>query len=279
GIIHTHASNHVINHVGLTSIHHLQSLVDAPLDHIVETLLLVDELTDAQALRQALWTQSNDPNTCNQLQHGIQEHLMHFAEELLRLCPANTLTFDWLTKQQKELRRFRKATQGLGYDSHDNYPKILKDAEGIGLEHIHAVHLAAMPELAQSASAIHLANDKKLPLSRCLKALQACLHLLPFVALETPLRSQYWGDAEAHELRREWLHRLTILKARAASQLLDKKSPSLLAAGKKRWGQHKHWNALQALMHPNKEKDVTKGDKRMQLMLSLTHLEAVIDES
>ncbi len=284
GIIHTQASNHIINHIGLASVHHLQSLLDQSVSNIVQALLLAEALLDADQLRENIWATVEDKQAVCHIQRNIQEYVMHFAEELLRLCPVHELDLAWIKRQRYGLRRFRNslAAQGIGGIENSRYLELLKSASQAGLSPTDAAHLAAMPELAQMATAVHISAAEKMPLSQCLKATQACMHLLPFPVLESSLRSPLWAEREAHALRREWLHRLTLLKQRATQQLLQHKSRSLMEAGTRLWGQHKHWQHLQKTIRAgwsHETADVMDEAERLRLILALTHLESVIDES
>lgn len=284
GIIHTQATNHVINHIGLVSVHHLQSLLDQSVSQIVQALLMAETLMDAGSLRESIWATVKDKSIVARIQRNMQEQIMHFAEELLRLCQVNQLDMDWIQKQQRGLRRFRHSlgAQGIGGIESSRYLELLKSASRAGLSSADAAHLAAMPELTQMAIAVHISASEKIALSQCLKATQACMHLLPFPALETALRSPMWADEEAHALRREWLHRLTLLKQHATHQLLQHKPRSFLEAGTRIWGQHKHWQHLQETIHMgwSHESDELMAEQgKLSLILTLTHLESVIDES
>ncbi|MCF7822140.1 MAG: NAD-glutamate dehydrogenase [Mariprofundaceae bacterium] len=283
-IVHTQASNHIINHIGLTSIHHLQSLLDQPIGDIIQALMLSECLLDAVELRRNIWSTMHDKMLAVQTQRELQEQIMHFAEEILRLCPVHELDKAWIKQQQRGLRSFRKSLgiQGVGGVENSRYLDILKSTSQAGLSSADAAHLASMPELTQMASAVHISATEKTPLTRCLKATQAAMHLLPFSALESSLRTPFWADKDAHALRREWLHRLTLLKQKATSQLLQSPSRSLLETGKELWSRHRDWNELQQALHggwitdPGESTDETE---HLRLILALTHLESIIDES
>ncbi|MES0372195.1 MAG: NAD-glutamate dehydrogenase domain-containing protein, partial [Mariprofundaceae bacterium] len=284
GIIHTQATNHIINHVGLVSVHHLQSLLDQSVSQIVQALLLAETVLDADSLRENIWETVKDKSIVARIQRNMQEQIMHFAEEILRLCQVLDLDMAWIQNQQRGLRRFRHSlgSQGIGGIENQRYLELLKAASKAGLSSDDSTHLAAMPELTQMAIAVHISSSEEKTLTQCLKATQACLHLLPFTALEAALRSPLWADEEAHALRREWLHRLTLLKQRATKQLLKHKPSSFLEAGTRLWGQHKHWHDLQETIQMGwlKESDELMAEQgKLRLILALTHLESVIDES
>jgi len=283
-IIHTQASNHIVNQLGLTAVHNLQSLLDHSVSSIVHALLLAERMLDASLLHENIWTTIADKNIAAGIQRSIQEYVSHFAEELLRLCEVHNLDMAWLTRQQNGLRRFRKSlgAQGIGGSENSRYLELLKSAAQAGLSAEDAAHLAAMPEMTQMATALHISSNQSLPLGKCLKAVQACLHLLPFQKLESALRTPAWADSEAHPLRREWLHRLTLLKHRAVAQLLTLSSRSLLDGGRTLWGGHKHWEDLQLVVHGEAVEaagQAPDNSSRLRLILALTHLESVIDES
>ena len=283
-IVHTQASNHIINHIGLASIHHLQSLLDQPVSDIIQALMLSECLLDAVELRQNIWSTMHDKTLIIHTQWELQEQITHFAEEMLRLCPVHELDKTWIKQQQHGLRTFRKSLsiQGVGGVENSRYLEILKLTSQAGLSSADAAHLASMPELTQMATAVHISATEKVPLTRCLKATQSAMHLLPFALLESSLRTPFWADKEAHALRREWLHRLTLLKQKATMQLLASRSRSLLDAGKKLWSQHRDWDEFQQAVRKGwiaDRRESTDEAERLRLILALTHLESIIDES
>jgi len=283
GICHTQIANHILNHMGLMSIHHLQSLLDVPTSHICEALLTAETLMDMPALQKALHHAGVEEKIMQQIQHDMQEYTIHFAEELLRLFDIKVWDKDWLKQQLQGMRRFRKSlpAQGVGGSENSRFLSLLKSAANIGLELEDLTHLASLPELAQMAIATYLSSKLSLPLNRCLHAMQSTLHLLPFAALEVPMRSAEWGSEDAHPLRREWLNRLTILKARAAEQLLQKTTQNFLKAGEACWSQHKNWGNIQQFnmesLQQGEENGSSNEQRRMRLMLAFTQLEAIIE--
>jgi len=276
-IIHTMAANHTLNYFGLGSVHHLETLIDHATGEIVLGLLMAEYMLDGDALRQAIWQDLEDADTACMMQRTLQEYLMRFAEEMLRLCPVITLTLGWMKQQRNGLRHFRHslAAQGIGGMENSRFLELLKSAGQAGLSPAHAAHLATMPELAQTATSLHLSSTLNQPLLRCLKANQACLHLLPLREAESPLRTADWGDDDTHALRREWLHRLTMLKSQAIRQLLNIRRRDFLQAGEALWGRHRHWDHIQQL---RTELDENEPD-RMKLLLLLTQMESLITES
>jgi len=276
-IVHTMAANHALNHFGLGSVHHLETLIDNATGEIVLGLMMAEYMLDGDILRHAIWQEVGDADIACQMHRTLQEHLMRFAEELLRLCPVAELTLDWMKRQRTGLRQFHHslAAQGIGGLENSRFLALLKTVGQAGLAPLHAAHLATMPELSQTATSLHLSSTLNHPLLRCLKANQACLHLLPFCEAEAPLRTPTWGDEDTHALRREWLHRLTILKSQAIRQLLATRHRNLLHAGEICWGQHRHWDSIQRL---RAELDGNEP-ARMKLLLLLTRLESLIAES
>lgn len=276
-IIHTEATNHIVNHFGLDAVHHLETMVDHSISHIMKALLISEALFDIHPLRHAIWLQIKDPEVMIELQRGLQEQLIHFAEELLRLCPVHLLDQQWVSKQHRGLKRFHKKLI-LQLNKNDLITELDSAA---------AQQLAVMPELTHTACAIHISAQTKQPLYRCLAASNSCLQLLPIKQMEQQLRSPDWGTLDAHALRREWLHRLVILKERAIKQLLEKSSNHFESTAKAIWYSHHTWPRVEPLLHDHaNEADSEKlhsaeprraESRRMKLLLSLTRLEAIID--
>lgn len=283
-IIHTQATNHVVNHLGLGATHHLESLLDASVSEIIEALLIAEALLDTELLRETIWSQAGDKARAVNLQRGLQEYLMLFAEGLLRLCPVRKLGADWLQRQQKGLRLFRRTLirrgmEGFGDNNHSAFMTDIAESE---LNEADALHLAAIPHLARSAPAVHLSASMQQTLNRSLQASHACLKLLPFEEMTTALRSAGWGSTDAHKLRREWLHRLTLMQSRAIAQLLGQKDNRFERAGRKLWSRHRHWQELQAFREQAAEqppgKEIDEAD-RLRLLLALARLESVVARS
>jgi len=282
GIVHTHAANHMVNHIGLASLHHLQSLLETPLSDIIEALLIAETLLDCADLRERVWQQVNNTNVAIEIQTSMQQSLMHFAEELLRLCNAWELDRDSLEQQTRQLRRFRKsnAIEGMGGRDSSCYLEILKSAGQAGIGTDDASHLAALPMLSQMATACYLSRKHQTSLLHCLHAMQAALYLLPFTEIEERLRSPQWGSAVAHPLRRQWLHRLTLMKAGAGEQLLNGSGHSVLERGRTLWHDHSLWPALKELLTTIEDADHDGGadeDQRMRTLLALSHLQGILD--
>ncbi|MDX8391514.1 MAG: NAD-glutamate dehydrogenase [Mariprofundaceae bacterium] len=262
-IMHTMAANHVVNYFGLGAVYHLETLLEHPTAEIVLGLLCAEYLLDGDSLRDDIW-QSGGGKTADvgqicRSQRQLQEWLMRFAEELLRLFAMNQVDQAWLVRQRAAIRRYRKTL----------VPAAEKTATV-------QMQLNTLPALAQSAAALHLSTDLNLPLKRCLKATTICLELLPLNAMETQLRTSAWGEEDtAHELRREWLHRLSQLKTTAVRHLLQSKQRNALQTGQNLWQQHRNWDDLQHM----REQAQKESMDRMQLLLMLTRCESLIGET
>ncbi|OIO72511.1 MAG: NAD-glutamate dehydrogenase [Zetaproteobacteria bacterium CG1_02_53_45] len=289
-IICTQAANYAVNLFGMTAVHHLQSMLDVDLSDIIEALLIAEAVTGSSDLREAIWNSNSDMEIILDLQRTLQEKLLCFAEELLRLCPVGHLDADWIARQQKGLRQFRRdiSNMRLGKLAGSTHPELMDSISISGLDKEHALHMAAMPALSQSACALHLATLTELPLKQCLQANQACLELLPIEHFEAELRSADWGDSDAHLLRREWLHRLSKLKTRAITQLLVQPDKHFLQAGEKLWPEHRLWPQIKPFLSshreggelPQKQGEPRRAEsRRMQLLLALTRLEAIVENS
>ncbi|TLS68091.1 NAD-glutamate dehydrogenase [Mariprofundus erugo] len=271
-LINTQVTNHVVNHLGLCSVHHLETLVDASTGHIVEALLIAEELLDAAPLREAIWRDVSDMTLAVRLQHTIQESLMLFAEQLLRLTSVQQLDLPWINSQLHGLRSFRQ--------QQETEVAVNAEISASGLAETEMHQLAVLPQLAHAASAVHLASAMGLGLGRCLSASRACLALLPIDEMERPLRSPEWAEDDAHNLRREWLHRLTRLQNRAIRSLLAKPGQPFEETASLLWYQHPYWPAIEAFRQQQLElPKISPESRRMRLLLALTRLETIIDSS
>ena len=285
-IIHTMTANHMVNHLGLTAVHYLETLLDTSISNIAEALFVAEALLDAEVLRQAIWDEEDDPKGIIRLHRALQKYLMLFAETLLRLCAVEKLDSAWISDQQKGLRQFRHKITRHGLEGlvDYNHAAFLETIGQSGLSEEHALHLASLPFLAQSACAVHLVSTMEQPLNRCLLASRACLQLLPIEEIETPLRSADWGDEDAHSLRRELLHRLTLLQNRATSQLLAQSGNKFERMGEQLWHQHRHWSEMEAFRNERVDRrqavdPKTAESRRMRLLLAMTWLESIVDNS
>jgi len=268
-IIHTQVVNHVVNHLGLCAVHHLETLLDASTSHIVEALLIAETLLDVAPLREALWQDVGDVALATQLLHQLQEHQMLFAENLLRLCPVEKLDMVWISRHRLGLIKFRE---------HAAYsPDQALVASGLSDEYIR--HMTLMPQLAQSACAVHLASSMKMNLGRCLNASRVCLKELPIDEMEKPLRSPEWADDDAHMLRREWLHRLTMLQNRAIATLLQSSGQQFEHIAEQLWKQHPFWPAIETYRQQMDDASASQESRRLRLLLAMTRLESVVDNS
>ncbi|MBL4776041.1 MAG: NAD-glutamate dehydrogenase, partial [Mariprofundus sp.] len=284
-IIHTEAANHVVNHLGLVAVHHLQSMLDHSLSDIVEALLIAQTVLDSQALQHAMWSTEHDIDISVYLQRSLQEQIMLFAEALLRLCVVGSLDKQWINQQQRGLSRFLKTISdpGMAALAGNNHAELLDSIAQSSLNKDHALHMAAMPQLARSACAVHLSAQLNIPLQRCLLASQICLKILPIEMMEAPLRSSDWGGEDAHNLRREWLHRLTLLQSRAIAQLLQQRGNDFEGMAIRLWHQHQHWPAIEAYckayQSPTTGENRRNESKHLRLLLALAQLESVVDQN
>jgi len=254
-ILHTMAANHVVNHLGLGSVHHLQSLLEHPPSQVVIGLLSAEYLLGGEALRRVIWRLEADHVKACGMQRRLQELLLRFAEDLLRLCPVDGMDESWLQSKRTALGRYARSRLGDGEATVER-------------------RLAILPELSRSASALHLSASLNLPLGRALAASQACHDLLPLHHMQAALRSPAWSDDVAHELRREWLHRLSRMRTAAIRQLLQSGHRDLHKAGLALWSGHCHWPELHALLDKKAGEEV----ERMELLLLLTRCEALISD-
>ncbi|MDQ6995758.1 MAG: NAD-glutamate dehydrogenase, partial [Mariprofundaceae bacterium] len=253
GITHTQITNHIINHMGLLSIHHIQSLLTTPpIADICEALLMTEQCLALPAYREALKNCSLPIQEQHILQLNVQESSLHFAEELLRLFDIKACTQTWLKQQQHGLQRFIHQLNGQLVD--DDVEQMVKDIE----------------MLSHMATATYLHHTTQQSLTVCLKATQISLQALPFADLEDALSQASWGDREVHLLRCEWLNRLTTLKCKASQQvlLLPKTKQSIEYVP---WQHHPHWKTLQAYQQSDKHDETP-----LQLILLLTQLESLL---
>ncbi len=266
-IIHTQVVNHVVNHLGLCAVHHLETLLDDSTSHIVEALLIAEALLDIAPLREAIWQDVQDVALATGLLHALQEHQMLFAENLLRLCPVEKLDMAWVSRHQRGLIKFRQQTECSPH----------AELGACGLDDEKIRHMTLMPQLAQSACAVHLASSMKMNLGRCLNASRVCLKVLPIDEMEQPLRSPEWADDDAHMLRREWLHRLTLLQNRAIAGLLNSSGQQFEHAAEQLWKQHAFWPAMETYRQQLADSSISQESRRLRLLLALSRLESIVD--
>jgi len=247
-------------------------------------LMMSEQLLNSLPIQAAVQKSHGDARMLKQIQHGIQEYHLQFAEELLRLCEVKTLDQTWLRRQQRGLKAFCKteAVMGVGGNENSRFLVLLREAVRSGLSKEDSSNLAMLPELAQMAPALYLSTKLHVPLKSALHAMQAVLHLLPFSAIEAPMRSSDWGAGEAHLLRREWFHRLTQLKAKAGEVLLRDRKGQYLEAGETHWSSHRHWASLQEFALESAQQGENNGaateSQRTLLMLMIARLESIIEE-
>lgn len=254
-IMRTMAANHVVNHLGLCSVHHLQSLLEHPAGEVVIGLLSAEFLLDGEGLRRVIWEQGLEQAKTFAMQRRLQELQLRFAEDLLRLCPLNGMDENWLRTRRIALARYARSRIA-------------------GSEETLSARLSILPELSRSAVALHLSTTMQVPLSRALSATKVCHDLLPLQHMQAALRTPEWSDDVAHALRREWLHRLSRLHTTAIQQLLQSGHRDLKKAGLALWSSHRHWPVLHALRERNPGEKI----ERMELLLLLARCEALLSE-
>ncbi len=275
-IIHTVVANHIVNHLGLGAVHHLESMVDHSVGDLIEALLISESVLETAPLRDAIWQYIPDSDRAIQLQLELQKQTQHFAEELLRLCPIKKIDQAWVKKQQRGLSAFCGSVikGGLSATNTTDLDSEISD------------RIAVISELAHTVCALHISSSRGLPLARCLSASKACLRLLPIWQMEELLRSSDWGQPDAHNLRREWLQRLILLEEKATCHLLDNSKTNFEKIGRSTWHQHHLWPLVEPFMRGAKEDDTESIEergrsesRRTQLLLGLTQLESIIDNS
>ncbi len=287
-IMATQAANRIVNDMGLGCAQHIESLLDSPLHHIAMALFIADDILETEPLRKQIWKQLDSCEISCQTQYALQEQLTHFAEDILRYFDIEALEAADIDGLRVGIRTFRGkwVKYGVGGMENSSFLALLKTVTQAGLDAEHAAHLASIPALKQMAAALYLAHSQKLPLQRCLAATEVVLQLLPINELENALRSPYWGEEAAHALRREWLHRLSLLKSKAVQALLDADGKDFLSGGQALWGQHRHWDDVQkarddikALLDNASAGTAPPDNERLKLLLTLSQLETLIDES
>ncbi len=274
-IVATVATNHVLNQLGLTRVHLLQELLGTTVENAVHALLMADALLQTDALRKAIWEQVGERQRAEEMLRQVQELVSRFAEHLLRLCPVHRLDLDWMRRHRRQLHAFRssRAVEGTHRDAQSRFCRMFSEAESAGLDTVQARHFAALPELAFMGIAVHL-SARFPPLGNCLRACQAAMQLLPFSDVDWLLRTPDWGQDTEYELRKEWLHRLTRLAERASRILLQTSARDFVPVGHALWSMHRHWEQIQQLHSAIKE-----GEDRMNLILLMTLMESLIDET
>lgn len=270
-IIHTQAANHIVNHLGIAAALQLQTLLDHSMAHIVEALFISETLLESRALVEDIWQTLSDANAAASLQQYIQEAVLQFAEELLRIADITQLDQTWLTRQLKALHRFGNSkSYSINSINRDLPPHIDQLPDHV------LPRLLKLLDLAQFASALKLAARDDLPPSRALQAAQASFDLIPFYHLEQLFRSPVWGTDEAHALRRLCLQRLTRLKATAIETLLQHaKGKKYMHYGKQVWSHHPCWCHIHEAL-PTMKSEQREESLRTRSLLLLNQIEAVI---
>ncbi len=275
-IAHTGAAGRLVDRFGLFAISHLEDLIaTATPVAVAHGLFAADHLLGADKLRTAIWNEVPDQGAAVRMQVALQGHLQHFAEELLRLRPVSDFSGEWLKEQRSHFVRFAKMAEQISVEAPFNALCVGKsDAMAMGLSAKNAARLCAMPVLARCGVALDAGVRRKIPLSRCLAANQAVFKLLPFLALEQQLRTPEWGTDATRALRREWLHRIILMRSRAVDTVLSSRARDLFATGEKRWCQHSGWDGITELIPRTRPGE--KADP-MDVILLLTRLESLID--
>ena len=272
-MVHTQAANLVINQFGICSVSHLQSMVDAPIDAIVQALLVADTLLDGARVRAQVWRQVTDLHQALALLREMQEQILLLTEELLRIHPVMEVDEAWLQRSRRGICRLfasldRDRVEQFSSNKIWHHGSLCE----LGLDEDVAWQITAWPLLARSAVAVHLAGDGW-ALSRLLAANHAALALLPLLQLEAPLRTSAWAEAAAHQLRREWLQRLSAMRCHAVLTLLRKGTHNFEEIGRGIWHRHPAWSGV--MPHGGEGED----DEKLQLLLSLSRLQSVVEQS
>ncbi len=274
-IVNTVATNGLVERFGMFALSHLETLINATTSDVAQGLMAADYVLKAAHLRTAIWHHVADLEQAIIMQLALQSHLQHFAEELLRLSPAGTLSKAWMHEQRGHFVRFRHLIEGetKGQDG-ENVCLVYDSAIQAGLSESDAAWLCAMPHLARSGVALQAGARTGIPLSRCLAANRTVFRQLPFLTVEMQLRNPSWGTDLSHALRGEWLNRLTHMRSRAVVFLLETRSRDLDAAGRRIWRQHPHWRDIATLA----EQMDSPTEDPMRVILLLTRLESLIDD-
>ncbi|RMH61348.1 MAG: NAD-glutamate dehydrogenase, partial [Zetaproteobacteria bacterium] len=255
-ITHTQAANAVVNHLGIAAVAQLQTLIDASMADIIEALLLAEHVLDARALVAEVWQTQAATDDAARLQQQVQEGVLQFAEELLRISDMHQWDAERMCALRTALRRFAA-----------HHPKHASSAS----------QLQRFAASAEMASALGAAEATGAPLSRAFNAARACFALIPFQPLERAFRSPLWGEAEAHALRRLCLHRLTRLKARAIATLLHAGKDRFQRHGERIWGSHPCWHHVRQSLDIAEQPD--EESSRMRCLLLLNQIEALLGDN
>jgi len=279
GIVHTVAASRMVARFGLFACARIQGLTGAGAADAAQALFAAEALLSAEELRLGVWDLKAEAAV--RLQADLQDHLVHLAEELLRLCPVGSFCDDWVREQRGELTRFRHLVirEGRGgrgkRGAKGAFAHRMAEARRAGLSEPHAAWAAAMPELTRVAVPLHLAGKLDLSLWRCLTANRAAYALLPLATAEAQLAAPGWGaDDDTHALRVAWMRRLTRMRAQAVERLLFEGPRDPGAAGRRMWRRHPDWAPIRALAGELEGKEEAEPIKTVLL---LTRLESLVD--
>ncbi|MFQ5508527.1 MAG: NAD-glutamate dehydrogenase domain-containing protein [Leptospirillia bacterium] len=272
-IVHTVAAGRLVDGAGLFSVSHLEDLVDgASTTDAAHALLGAEFILDTAQITEAIWRDVKELGTRVALHNELRLHIQRFAEEMLRLCPVGDLALDCLKERRQAAAGFRKRLVDTP-ESAFRFPQPTRDS---GLGEAAQAWLNALPLLSRSGVAMHVSSRLDMPLARCLAAGRATLKALPFPHAEAALRRPEWGAPGRQAVRREWLHRLALMRARAVESLIAQGGRDPEKAARTLWERHRHHQALVALAEQLRGE--TDPDP-MQVVLLLTRLESLIDET
>ena len=263
-IVHTEATNRVINELGIASVQQLQTLFDHDVGTLVEALLISAFLLDARDLMDRLWEETDDADTAAKLVQEVQEGVLQFAEELLRIMSIGEIGQELLDQVHRGFQRFRRrAGRRTGHP-----------AMAAGLAESLRTELQTLLETAQFACTLRFAAAR-MSMARVLKAAACCIEIFPFTDIEQLFRSQVWGSDEVHALRRLCLRRITRLKAAAIERLLAQKGDDFQRTAHRLWSGHPCWDHVR---RPVQERKPGEHDEavRIRSLLLLNQIEALI---
>ena len=257
-IVHTMAASRLVDRFGLFATSHLTSLLNHSPSDIANGLMAAAHVLRGHTLQRAIWDEVADRELAVTMQLTLQAQMQLFAEELLRQGLTDGLTCDWMDEQRNRFQRFRRK---LADSESENM------ARAAGLNDADARWLGVMPELARCGVALPLAHRGDVPLGRCLTVLATVDQTLPLRWLDGQLRRPSWGDELRHAMRREWLQRLTQMRAQALETLLQNGN------GPTVWTDHALWPDVAELLHQVQNDPEAEP---MAVVLLLTRLEVVI---
>jgi glutamate dehydrogenase len=279
GIVDTMAASRIVARFGLFAFARLQALTGAGAADAAQALFAAEALLSADELRLGVWDLEAEPAV--HLQADLQDHLVHLAEELLRLCPVGSFCDEWVREQRGQLTRFRHLVirEGRGgrgsRGARGAFARRMAEARRIGLSEPHAAWAASLPELTRVAVPLHLAGKLDISLWRCLTANRAAYALLPLATAEAQLSAPGWGaDDDTNALRVAWMRRLTRMRSQAVERLLAEGPRDPGAAGRRMWRRHPDWAPIRALAGELEGKTEAEPIKTVLL---LTRLESLVD--